>query len=41
MKTKQKNTGVRKALVALIYYVSVIPAALVLGIIQQIDVRFA
>ena len=41
MKTKQKSTGMRKALVTLIYYVSVIPAALILGVIHQIAVRVA
>ena len=36
MKTKQKNLGVRKVLVVLINYVSIILAALLLGVTDQI-----
>lgn len=36
MKTNQKNSGERKVLVVLIYYLSVILAALLLGVTHQI-----
>ena len=36
MKTKQKDSGMRKVLVTLIFYLSVILAALVLGVTHQI-----
>ena len=36
MKTNQKNSGLRKVLVTMIYYLSVILAALLLGVTHQI-----
>ncbi|MBE6933679.1 MAG: hypothetical protein E7462_01310 [Ruminococcaceae bacterium] len=36
MKTNYKNSGMRKVLVTLIFYLSVILAALVLGVTHQI-----
>ena len=36
MKTKQKNTGVRKVLVTVIFYLSIILAALLLVVADQI-----
>lgn len=36
MKTKHKDSGIRKVLVTLIYYLSIILAALVLGVTHQI-----
>lgn len=36
MKTNHKNSGIRKVLVTVIFYLSVILAALVLGVTHQI-----